>query len=172
MKKPIAAILANVLILISAQVYAAKPWNLKHEEVASFEAKVVDVLCELSGDCADNCGGGKRVLGLLKADGTLHLAVKGGNNFAGAVSDLIPHCGKSIEVDGLLIKNPLATIFFVQGVRTGPDVEWMDAKKFKEDWLVANPGGKDPWFRNDPVVKEIIEQDGVFGLPGVEPPAQ
>lgn len=43
----------------------AKSWNLLGEEKARFTAKVVDLLCELGGDCADNCGEGRRQLGLL-----------------------------------------------------------------------------------------------------------
>ena len=50
----------------------ARSWNLYAEQPARFEAKVVDILCELSGDCPDNCGDGKRQLGLLRAaDGVL-----------------------------------------------------------------------------------------------------
>ncbi|MEM1299808.1 MAG: hypothetical protein AAGH68_11070, partial [Pseudomonadota bacterium] len=43
-------------------------------EAARFEGKVVDVLCELSGDCSENCGEGRRQMGVLRAsDGVLVL---------------------------------------------------------------------------------------------------
>ncbi len=160
------------ILLLCAQAQAAEPWNLQYEKVASFKAKVVDVLCELTGDCPENCGGGKRQLGLLKADGTLHLAVKGVNDFAGAVNDLIPYCGKYIEVDGLLIKNPLATMYFLQRLRVSPSGKWVPATQFMKDWQAANPGIKGLWFRNDPLVKEIITNDGVYGIPGLKPPSK
>ena len=38
--------------LIGAPVaWAAEEWGLPREKTARFEAKVVDMLCELSGDC-------------------------------------------------------------------------------------------------------------------------
>jgi hypothetical protein len=40
----------------------AKTWNLYAEQPARFEAKVVDLLCDLTGDCPDNCGEGTRQL--------------------------------------------------------------------------------------------------------------
>ena len=41
----------------------AKTWNLYAEQSARFEAKVVDILCELTGDCPTDCGGGVRQRG-------------------------------------------------------------------------------------------------------------
>ena len=38
----------------------AKSWNLYAEVPARFEAKVVDIMCELAGDCPSDCGGGTR----------------------------------------------------------------------------------------------------------------
>ena len=40
----------------------AESWNLYAEQPARFEAKVVDALCELTGDCPADCGAGKRQL--------------------------------------------------------------------------------------------------------------
>ena len=51
--------------------------NLQGRENALFKAKVVDIVCELSGDCPADCGAGARQLGLLReADGRLLLAAK------------------------------------------------------------------------------------------------
>jgi hypothetical protein len=44
----------------------AESWNLYAEQPARFEAKVVDILCEITGDCPADCGAGKRQLGLLR----------------------------------------------------------------------------------------------------------
>ncbi len=89
----------------------AASWGLLGERPARFEAEVVDVLCRLTGDCAADCGGGARQLGLLRsADGVLVLAMKNSDPvFSGAVADLAPFCGQTIEVDGLLVGEPAAT---------------------------------------------------------------
>ena len=50
--------LAAALVLVAGPAFAAEEWGIEFEEKARFEAKVVDILCELSGDCPDNCGGG------------------------------------------------------------------------------------------------------------------
>jgi len=83
----------------------AKDWNLLGQEKARFEAKVVDVFCEVAGDCPENCGDGRRQLGLLRsADGVLVLANKNTQPaFTGANLDLLPYCNQEVEVDGLLV---------------------------------------------------------------------
>ena len=83
----------------------AKNWNLLGQEKARFEARVVDVLCEVAGDCPENCGDGRRQLGLLRAvDGVLVLANKNTQPaFTGANLDLLPYCNQEVEVDGLLV---------------------------------------------------------------------
>ena len=67
-------------------VRAADEWGLPEEKVARFEAKVVDILCELTGDCPDGCGGGQRQLGLLTDDGRLVLPLKNFTPFSGAAA--------------------------------------------------------------------------------------
>ena len=44
---------------------AADGWGIAGEKVVQWDAKVVDILCELSGDCPANCCDGKRQLGCL-----------------------------------------------------------------------------------------------------------
>ncbi|KAG1702801.1 hypothetical protein GQR58_004291 [Nymphon striatum] len=43
----------------------AKEFGLEEEVKSTFSAKVVDMVCEIAGDCTDNCGNGERQLGLL-----------------------------------------------------------------------------------------------------------
>ena len=124
----------------------AKPWNLYAEVPATFEAKVVDVMCELTGDCPANCGDGDRQLALLRsADEVLVMALK--NNqpaFTGAVVDLLPFCGQEISVDGLMIEDedfPIKNIYLVQRIKT-TDADWAKASKFTKVWAAENPDAK------------------------------
>ena len=64
------AFIAGLSCVIAGAASAADEWGIEFEEKVRFEAKVVDILCELSGNCPANCGGGKRQLGLLKDDDT------------------------------------------------------------------------------------------------------
>ena len=167
------------LILIAAAVafipsaYAAEEWGINGEKKARFEAKVVDIACELTGNCPANCGNGKRQLGLLKDDGSLLLAIKNFDIFAGAADDLIEFCGKRITADGLLIKTPHMPVFALQFKRLAPDGKWSRATAFTKNWSKAN-GGKNgnQWFRHDATIKTEIMTNGVFGIPGLKPEAE
>ncbi len=148
----------------------ARSWNLYAEVPALFEAKVVDVMCELTGDCPANCGDGDRQLGLLRAaDGVLTMATK--NNqpaFTGAVVDLLPYCNQDVTVDGMLIEDedfPVRNIYLVQRIKAG-DGDWAKASEFTKVWAAENPDakGKGPWFRRDPRILAEIEKDGYLGL--------
>ncbi|NNE51656.1 MAG: hypothetical protein HKN30_04560 [Sulfitobacter sp.] len=170
--------LATAIALIAAPLAAqdfsegseARSWNLYAEVPATFEARVVDVMCELTGDCPENCGGGERQLGLLRAaDGVLVMATK--NNqpaFTGAVVDLLPYCGLSVTVDGLMIDDPeigARNIYLVQRVKTDGG-DWSKASQFTKVWARENPNakGKGPWFRRDPRILAEIEKHGYLGL--------
>lgn len=155
----------------------AKTWNLYAEKPARFEARVVDVLCNLTGDCPDNCGDGTRQLGLLRtADDVLVFALK--NNqpaFTGAATDLLPYCDQTVTVDGLLIEDEdlnARNLYLVQTVTTA-DGTVNKASQWTREWAKANPGaaGKGPWFRRDPRIKEIIAREGYLGL-GLETDAE
>lgn len=156
---------------------AADEWGIEHEEKARFQAKVVDILCELSGDCPENCGGGKRQLGLLRDDGKLLLAVKNADPFAGTAADLIGFCGKKIVADGLHIKNPKMPLFALQFKRLAPDGKWSRANWFVKEWAkknnakVGSPRANN-WFRNDPTITAVIKKNGVLGIPGLKPPKE
>lgn len=152
----------------------AKSWNLYAEKPARFEAKVVDILCELTGDCAENCGGGKRQLGLLRAaDDVLVYPNKNSQPlFTGAALELAPYCGADVEVDGLMIDDPdlgARNIYLVQMIRKVGEQEWVTANSWTEKWAEANPdaAGEGPWFRRDPRVNAMIEESGYLGL-GIE----
>ena len=161
MRKTIGSLAALLLLLAAGPAGAADEWGIEHESKARFEAKVVDVLCELAGDCPADCGAGKRQLGLLKDDGKLVLAV----------NDLVGFCGQRIVADGLMIDDPLMPLFALQFKRLAPDGKWSRANQFSKDWAEAHPGKGKPgqWFRNDPEVKRLIAEQGVFGIPGLKP---
>ncbi len=169
MNKTFVAALWCAGMLAAAPGQAAEEWGLPEEEVARFEAKVVDVLCELSGDCPPACGAGKRQLGLVTAEGTLVLPVKNFTPFSGAAAELIDFCGKQVVADGLFTTNRGVRIFALQFVKEAPDGKWRRANRFLPKWAEANgfrPDGPEAkqWFRHDPRVKAVIERDGVLGL--------
>jgi|GEM_PF-250757 len=161
------------VLLISAafvdSALAAKGWGVTGEEIARFDAKVVDILCELSGDCPENCGGGKRQLGLIDSEGKLILVGKNKSPFSGAAVELLPFCGKQVTADGLFTENRGVRLFALQFVREGSDGKWRGATRFVNDWAERNGFAADSaeakqWFRNDPNVIRIIERDGLLGL--------
>lgn len=156
---------------LPATAQAANEWGIAGEQKARFTAKVVDIACELTGDCPDNCGDGTRQLGLLRDDGTLVMAMKNFDPFAGAAHDLLPYCNKTAQVDGLMIETPHMPVFAVQFHRE-PDGKWSRANQWGKAWLAENGGKIGNWFRRDPMVKQEIDANGVFGLPGVEPSAE
>ena len=148
----------------------AKTWNLYAEVPATFEATVVDILCELTGDCPTDCGAGSRQLGLKRTvDDVLVLAMK--NNqpaFTGAATDLAPYCNMTVQVDGLMIEDedfPIRNVYLVQTI-TPQGGETVKANQFTRKWAERNPdaAGKGPWFRRDPRIKGIIAQEGYLGL--------
>jgi hypothetical protein len=166
------AALTAILTLGASAARAADEWGLENESVETFKGKVVDLACELTGDCVADCGAGKRQFGLLKPDGVLRAAVKGSTEFAGAAIDLSPFCGKEIFVDGLLISSPKATLYFVQYIREKESDPWVKTDRFLAEWTRAN-GEAEQWFRKDPAVKTLIDEGGVLGLgPDVKPKPQ
>lgn len=149
----------------------AREWGLYGESKAFFSAQVVDPLCELTGDCPDNCGDGARQLALIRdADGVMVLPLK--NNqpaFTGAANELLPFCGQAVEVDGLLITDEelgARNVYLVQTIRAAGTTEWIKANRWTKDWAAANPdaAGQGPWFRRDPRVNAEIAREGWLGL--------
>ncbi len=152
---------------------AAEEWGIDFEKKARVEAKVVDLACELSGDCPQQCGEGKRQLGLLMDDGKLVPVVKNFEAFTGATNDLIKYCNQRIVADGLMIDNPKMPLFALQFSKLADGGKWARANQFGKDWSKAN-GGKPAgqWFRKDPTIASIIKKNGVFGIPGLKPQAE
>jgi len=150
----------------------AKEFGFVDEIQSTFSAKVVDIACELTGDCIDNCGNGLRQLGLIReADNKLILVLKNGQlSFNGAVEDLVPYCNKLVDVDGLMVgdEEEFSTQFYmVQFIRDKGAPEWTPAKRWVAEWKAKNPEvaeGKGPWFRRDLRVKKQIDATGYFGL--------
>lgn len=174
MKRLLTAVFALLASPLAAEDFSensqAKTWNLYAEVPALFDARVVDVMCELTGDCPTNCGDGDRQLALLRAaDNVLVMALK--NNqpaFTGAVVDLLPFCGQDITVDGLMINDtdfPINNVYLVQRIKAG-DADWTKASQFTKVWAAENPdaAGKGPWFRRDPRIAARIAEDGYLGL--------
>jgi len=150
-----------------AEESKAKSWNLAGEQKTVLSGKVVDILCELTGDCPANCGDGSRQLGILEANNRLTLAAKNGQaNFAGAVADLLPYCGKQVDVDGLML-GETTRLYQVQFIRESGQTDWAKANTFSKAWAAKFPDDakkKGPWFRKDSRVTALIERDGWLGL--------
>ncbi|MEE8285145.1 MAG: hypothetical protein V3R72_00440 [Gammaproteobacteria bacterium] len=159
-----------LLAVAAAQAaHAAQSWGVTAEEIARYEAKVVDILCELTGDCAANCGDGKRQLGLLTKDDKLVLVTKNSTAFTGAAEELVDFCAMQVIVDGLFTEHRGVRMFAVQFIREAPDGKWRGANRFLGKWAVRNglaPDAKEAnqWFRHDRRVMRLIERDGYLGL--------
>ncbi len=169
MKKSSLIVAGLVFVLMSAGVRAADEWGLPDEEVVRFEAKVVDIACELTGDCPADCGAGARQLGLIDTGGKLILPLKNATPFSGVSAELIDFCGKQVIADGLFTTNNGYKVFALQFVREAPKGKWRRANRFVPKWamrngLPANSKKARRWFANDPRVKKLIGEHGVFGL--------
>ncbi|MEM7488041.1 MAG: hypothetical protein AAF390_02845 [Pseudomonadota bacterium] len=149
----------------------ARSWNLFAEVPARFTAVVSDPLCELAGQCADDCGGGARQLVLIReADDAMIFPLKNSQPaFTGAVAELAPFCGQQVEVDGLMIDDPeigASNVYLVQTIRAVGDEEWIKANTWTKKWADENPeaAGDGPWFRRDPRILAEIEEEGYLGI--------
>lgn len=172
--KHLIACLALIASPLAAQDFSegsqARSWNLYAEVPATFEAEVVDVLCTLTGDCPDDCGGGKRQLGLVRSvDDVLVLPMKNSQPaFTGAAVELAPFCGQIVTVDGLLLEDPelgANNVYLLQTIKAA-DADAIKANQWTKVWAKNHPdaAGKGPWFRRDPRIKDIIATEGYLGL--------
>jgi hypothetical protein len=134
MRKSFCAMLLVGLAFATGAAHAAESWGLPGEEKARFEAKVVDILCELTGDCPADCGAGKRQLGLLRDDGSLVLPLKNQVIFAGVAAELIDFCAQRVVADGLMVTNRGHSVFALQFVKAAPDGKWRRANRFLPKW--------------------------------------
>ena len=163
------------ILIAGAEEYSegskAKEFGLIEEEKATFSGKVVDLLCELSGDCPENCGNGERTMGIIReGDNRLIPVLKNAQfSFNGPIDDLLPYCNKTVDVDGLLVGDSEiynAKFYMVQLIREAGAEEWQKANKWTKAWRKRNPEakGKGPWFRRDPRVLKQVEANGYFGV--------
>lgn len=172
--KQLIAVLALIASPLAAQDFSegseARSWNLYAEVPAKFDAEVVDILCTLTGDCPQDCGAGKRQLGLVRAaDGVLVLPMKNSQPaFTGAAVELAPFCGQTVTVDGLMLDDPelgANNVYLVQTI-TAAGKDPIKANQWTKVWAENHPdaAGSGPWFRRDPRVMGIIRNEGYLGL--------
>ena len=157
----------------------ARSWNLFAESQATFTGTIVDLTCEITGDCVENCGDGARQLGILRAsDGVLvNLQKNDQALFTGAVRDALPFCGMEVEVDGLLLTDDFLgaqNIYLLQFIRpldSGED--WVRANLWTDLWEADHTdwAGEGRWYRRDQTIRALLDTTGYFGL-GLERDAQ
>ena len=175
MLKHLTTAIALIAAPLAAQDFSegseARSWNLYAEVPAKFEARVVDLVCEFSGDCPADCGAGKRQLGLVRtADDVLVLPMKNSQPaFTGAAVELQPFCNQVITVDGLMLDDPelgAQNVYLVQTIVPPGATDTIKANQWTKVWAKAHPDakGKGPWFRRDPRINEIIASEGYLGL--------
>ena len=158
-----------LLFVTATTANAAEEWGLPNKNIVRFEAKVVDILCELTGDCPKACGGGKRQLGLVNDKGKLISPLKNSVIFAGVAAELIEYCGMKVIADGLIATNRGYSVMALQFVKRAPDGKWQRTNRFLTRWAEQN--GVDPkskqaqrWFENDPRINVLLAKDGKLGL--------
>lgn len=150
----------------------AKPWGVAGEEKAAFSGEIVDVLCQLTGDCPSDCGAGARQLAIVRdADGKMILVSKNGQAlFTGAAQDLAPFCGMKVDVDGNLVGDPELTMtkfYQIQKIRLAGAEDWVKTNRWTKEWDKENPELaeiKGRWYRKDPRITSRIAEDGYLGL--------
>jgi hypothetical protein len=170
------AALATTTIPAAAQDFSkdsqANSWNLVGEQKARFSGKVVDILCEISGDCPEDCGAGARQIGIVRsADNALIPVLKNGQPlFNGAIPDLLPYCNQAVDVDGLILSDETiksGPLYQIQLIRREGESEWAKTNLWTKKWVEDHPefaGKEGQWFRSDPAVQKQIAADGSFGL--------
>lgn len=162
-------IVSSVVLLMTScavGVGGIESWPVTNAEKSQFSGRVVDVLCELGGNCTDNCGEGSRQLAVKSLDAGTVLVAKNLTNYTGAADELWQYCGQVVELNGLFTAHNDVRFFQVQNVRP-PGGEWQKATRFLQAW--AERTGKSlalapNWQSHDDRVQEIIERDGILGL--------
>lgn len=165
-------ILAALMSISLLQAGCATPvgevesWPVTNAEESQFSGTVVDVLCELGGNCANECGQGKHQLAIKSQDKGTVLVAKNLNNYSGAVDELWQFCGQQVDVNGLFTEHKGVRFFQVQNIRESGG-QWQKATKYISAWTERS--GKSPeqaknWQDHDDRVKDIIEREGRLGL--------
>ena len=141
-------------------------WAVTNAEEQFFAGTVVDVMCELNGNCAENCGNGARQLAIKTEEFGTVFTVKNINNYTGATDELSPFCNQTVEVNGLFTEHRGVRFFQVHNVRA-PGGQWRRANRYAEQWASRygkTPGQAANWQSHDDRVKDVIGRDGVLGL--------
>jgi hypothetical protein len=141
-------------------------WPITAAEKSQFSGKVVNIQCELGGNCAEQCGQGTQQLAVKSNKTGTVLIAKNLSNYSGAADELWRFCDQQVELNGLFTEHRGVRFFQIQNVRAKGG-EWQRANQFLSDW--AERGGKTPlqaqnWHEHDDRVKAIIERDGRLGL--------
>ena len=158
---------AALITCLSLPASAADGMGTPYEKPLEITGVIVDVVCELTGSCPANCGAGKRQLGVKTADGALTPIVKGVTIFANSIDTILPSCGKTLMLDGLLIDNPQMRVYHAQRVKENLGDTWRMTDDF--DALFQQKFGKtDEWFRKEPRVAAEIADTGALGIKGLE----
>ncbi len=170
LKRFILAASTAFVFSLGGPAFAAESWGLEGEKEAVIEGKVVDVLCELTKDCPQQCGAGKRQLGLKTAKNELVIVGKDTVAFGGATLDLLPFCGKDVVADGLFTGRFATKMYVIQSVKAKGAKDFTEANAFIGHWAKANkvkPDGDeaDEWFRHDATVKKTLAKGGKLGVP-------
>jgi len=168
--KAVAVTLAVVALLaVAGPVRSADSLGVHNEQIVTLKGKVVDLACEVTGNCASDCGSGKRPLGLLTEDGKLYVAAKSNTIFAGLLKDIVTQCGKTIIADGLTTSDHDATLLMIQRYKTSDNGNWVETDGFAADWSKRHSTPIDSkmteeWYRNDWVVKGAVARRGKLGV--------
>jgi hypothetical protein len=161
----IAAALALPFAAPSAR--AADEMGTPYEKTFETSGMIVDLVCDLTGSCPANCGAGKRQLGVKLADGSLLPIVKGATIFANGVETILPYCGKTIILDGLLVENPKMRVYDAQRIKENAAAPWRSTEDFEVQFQLKY-GKTDEWYRKEPRVAAEIAETGKLGIKGLE----
>ncbi|MBX2839166.1 MAG: hypothetical protein KTR35_20085 [Gammaproteobacteria bacterium] len=155
----------GVLTSCATPVGEVQRWSISGVEVAEFSGEVVDILCEVSGNCVEQCGGGERQIG-IKTDTETILVSKDLNLYTGGAEQLWRFCGSNLVVNGQFTQSGNVRFFQVQNIKE-PDGEWQSATQFLETWAEKNGttvSAAKRWYQQDERVTTILERDGRLGL--------
>lgn len=163
--------LCSALLLAgcATPVGEVESWPITGAEENQFSGTVVDVLCELNGSCANECGEGKRQLAVKSQDPTIGtvLVAKNLTNYSGAADELWQFCGQQVDVNGLFTDHKGVRFFQIQNVRATEGGQWQKATNYLNAW--SERTGKSSqqaknWQDHDERVLGIIKRDGRLGL--------
>ena len=141
-------------------------WPITAADEQLLSGEIVDVLCDLSGNCAEDCGAGSRQLAIKDEQAGTVLVAKNLTTYTGAVDELSQFCGDVVEINGLFTTHAGVRIFQVQNFRE-PGGSWKKAREYSQAWAARSgqPVSRArKWYFSDERVDAILEADGRLGL--------